>query len=268
MRIVGVHGVGNHQPGQTPAQAADALSKNWAEALCADLPAVDLCVAYYAHHLRPVAAQSVDDIDQLDAEEAEFVLAWATALGAPEELRQGPATVPLRHLADWVARRYGQNAKLVRWFVALFFREVATYLRATGSAARMAARDEVVALLETHRPRVVIAHSLGSVVAYEALAARPDLRVDLLITLGSPLAMPDVVYPRLHPQPGLPGRLPGASRWINIADVGDLVAVPRRLGGRFATDADYEETIGLFDFHRVRRYLASDRVRRVLVGRG
>jgi hypothetical protein len=67
--------------------------------------------------------------------------------------------------------------------------------------------------------RVVLAHSLGSVVAYETLWARPDLEVELLITLGSPLAPPDVVFDRLDPAPrnGKGRRPPGVRRWINVA---------------------------------------------------
>ena len=35
-----------------------------------------------------------------------------------------------------------------------------------------------------------MAHFLGTVVAYEALHVHPDLHVYLLVTLGSPLALP------------------------------------------------------------------------------
>jgi len=259
MRIVGVHGVGNHDPARSPAAAAERLATTWAEALDG-VGRLDLAVAYYAHHLRPVVAQGADDLDFVDEEVARLVLAWSVAMGAPDELTQGPATVPLRYLADWVARRHGLDNRLVRWFVAAFFREVATYLN--DGPARTAARDEVAEVIARHRPDAVVAHSLGTVVAYEAFAANPDLTVDLLVTLGSPLGMPDVVYDRLRPAPA--GRLPGVKRWVNIADIGDLVAIPRRLGDRFATDDDHEETIGLFDFHRVRKYLAAERTRRVL----
>ena len=78
---------------------------------------------------------------------------------------------------------------------------------------------------------VVIAHSLGSVVTYETLWAHPQQRVDLLITLGSPLAMPDVIFDKLHPVPEhrKGQRPPGVRRWINIAEPGDVIAIPRPL---------------------------------------
>jgi pimeloyl-ACP methyl ester carboxylesterase len=40
--------------------------------------------------------------------------------------------------------------------------------------------------------RVVVAHDLGSVVAYEALCDHPELNVETFITLGSPIGQPNV----------------------------------------------------------------------------
>jgi hypothetical protein len=49
--------------------------------------------------------------------------------------------------------------------------------------------------------RVVIAHSLGSVVAYEYLCRDQPGSVESLVTLGSPLGIPHVVFDRLSPSP-------------------------------------------------------------------
>ena len=105
----------------------------------------------------------------------------------------------------------------------------------------------------------MLAHSLGSVVAYEALRHNPDLELDHLITLGSPLALPHAVFPRLVPTPidGLGSCPPNVRRWVNIADTGDLIAIPP--GGvplRFTgVAADHTSTIHPFDFHRAANYL-------------
>ena len=106
---------------------------------------------------------------------------------------------------------------------------------------------------------MVLAHSLGSVVTYETLWHNDDLEVDLLVTLGSPLALPHAVFPRLDPAPsdGVGCRPPNVKRWVNIADVGDLVAipaggVPRRFTG---VAADHASVIHAFDFHLVANYL-------------
>lgn len=71
-------------------------------------------------------------------------------------------------------------------------------------------------------PAVVVAHSLGTVVALEALHGHPE-RVPLLVTLGSPLSMRTVVRPRLLPQPpSTPGTV---ERWLNFWDKDDIIAV-------------------------------------------
>jgi hypothetical protein len=67
----------------------------------------------------------------------------------------------------------------------------------------------VAEVVRTHRPRVLLARSLGSVVAYEALRGDPGLRVEPFVTLGSPLAMHAVVFERLRPE--LTRRLRGVS---------------------------------------------------------
>lgn len=104
---------------------------------------------------------------------------------------------------------------------------------------------------------MVIAHSLGSVVTYETLWTRPHPPLELLITLGSPLAMPDIVYDRLAPHPGQRGRPPGVQRWINITDPGDLIAIPAgAIRQRFTgLTTDLTNAIAAFDFHRATNYL-------------
>lgn len=58
--------------------------------------------------------------------------------------------------------------------------------------------------------RVLIGHSLGSIVVYEYLARSRPPQVELLVTLGSPLGIPNLVFERRTlPRPGarVPGRV-------------------------------------------------------------
>ena len=84
--------------------------------------------------------------------------------------------------------------------------------------------------------KVVVGHSLGSVVAYEYLCReRPQERADRL-TLGSPLGIRNIVFDRLTPSPGdLGGAWPGQSsiRWVNVADPDDVVALRKDLAPLF-----------------------------------
>lgn len=51
------------------------------------------------------------------------------------------------------------------------------------------------------RRRIVIAHSLSKVAAYEALWTTPDHSIDLFITPGSPLGLDGVIVDRLRSAP-------------------------------------------------------------------
>jgi pimeloyl-ACP methyl ester carboxylesterase len=64
--------------------------------------------------------------------------------------------------------------------------------------------------------RVIIAHSMGTLVAYGAIAAHPEWNVHTLITMGSPLGLPDTIA-GLNPKPiNGKGQWPGSiKRWVN-----------------------------------------------------
>jgi hypothetical protein len=83
--------------------------------------------------------------------------------------------------------------------------------------------------------RVIVAHSLGSVLTYIALCNHPDWPVHTFVTLGSPLAAPmtaGLLGPLVQDGRGV---WPGAvQRWVNVRAVGDAAAtVP--LAERFGT---------------------------------
>jgi hypothetical protein len=87
----------------------------------------------------------------------------------------------------------------------------------------------------TQDTRVVVGHSLGSVVVYEYIAWYRPPQVELLVTVGSPLGIPNLVFERLTPAPAhgvgtWPGRVPG---WVNVADPDDIVALRKKLAPLF-----------------------------------
>ena len=264
MRILGIHGIGNLQVGSSPQQAAELLSQRWRAALRPGLAPnaiVDLQVAYYAHCLARDEPQAPDSLEHLSPAAGQLVMAWVAALGAPPEVAQGRLTAPVRQAADWIAARYGLDHRSVRVLVARFAAEVDRYLNLPDR--REAARAMVAARLAEYSPLVVIAHSLGSVVAYEALFDQPGSPIDLLVTVGSPLGMPGVIFEKLRPAPvgGIGAKPPGVIRWVNIADPGDFVAVPRHLHKLFqGISSDLEAPIGVLQFHKAAAYLASPAV--------
>ena len=267
--IVGVHGVGNYVPGQPADKVAARRSADWTASVAAGLgiqpDSLDLTVAYYApllHAGQPTAQAAALDpdraLDTLDPDTQALTASWIQALDLPEVTVQGRLAVPLRHAVSAADDRFSLDGRLTKLFVAVCFPEVARYLTADDAPARTQARDYVAATIAGRQARIVIAHSLGSVVAYEALHAHPDLEVDLLVTLGSPLALPDAIFPRLQPRPAGTGlRSANVRRWVNISDHGDPIAILRPFKTYFPdVDLDLTESVGLFDFHRAARYLA------------
>ncbi|MDT0631964.1 hypothetical protein [Rubrivirga litoralis] len=89
-------------------------------------------------------------------------------------------------------------------------------------------------------PHVVVAHSLGSVIAYDVLQRVADApAIDALLTLGSPLGI-DEVQDRLQPgwtrADGFPTRTV-RTRWVNVFDPIDLVCLlDPRLSNDFRRD--------------------------------
>ena len=265
--VVGVHGIGNYHhyadAGNSAESASAALSGEWAAALRRGLaarpvpaPAPRLRVAYYAHLLHRGTAQGPDDVRFLDDTEQDLLIALVDK-HAPAAIAQGRRTLRARAAADWITRRLGDRAL---GLALTFVREANAYLHS--DTRRQQARCAVAEAIARDRPRVVIAHSLGTVIAYETLWEHPELPVDLLLTLGSPLAMPGVIFELLHPAPvsGRGRRPPAVAAWANLADVGDIVAIPRTgLAPHFdgVTQDAPEIVIGERDFHSVSGYLAA-----------
>jgi hypothetical protein len=265
--IVAVHGIGNHLSGLSPEQAAAELAGQWQLKLQHGFTATGLGdhqlpalhVAYYAHHTIATERQAVlPDVHSLDEREQSIVIAWALALGSPSfQERQGLITAPLRQVLSWVSQRRNIPIGAVIRLAVQLAGEVRRYLHVPH--VRAAARSAVAESIRRVRPRVVLAHSLGSVVAYEALHAHPELTVDCFVTLGSPLGLPGGIFDHLVPAPisNRGARPTGVRYWVNLADTGDLVAIPLRLGDRFPVDQHADTPIGRIDFHTFGAYLSS-----------
>jgi hypothetical protein len=112
-------------------------------------------------------------------------------------------------------------------FVNRSLAQVTRYL--TNEEIRSAALRSVFQLIGPET-KVLIGHSLGSVVAYEA-ANLINQPLALLLTLGSPLGLATIIYQRLRPQP--PGFPRAVRRWVNVADRDDFIATEPNLKDLF-----------------------------------
>jgi hypothetical protein len=114
----------------------------------------------------------------------------------------------------------------------------------TARAARLMVADALQNAWDRGQRVMLIGHSFGSVIAYDTLwelshmDCRPG-RVDTLVTMGSPLTMG---YIRRHlkgaahaPASRYPTNI---GRWVNLAAVGEVTALNRRLADCFAPMAE------------------------------
>ncbi|MEU8927803.1 hypothetical protein AB0D10_44040 [Kitasatospora sp. NPDC048545] len=275
--VVLVHGIFNHVRGAVPDVAAEAKVNEFRPKLAEGLakarfagPVPEVAVAYYADLLRvqlPEQAQDSggeDTFGSLSPALQAAAVEWLAAAGAPVPAdAQNAVLKPLRQLLGWLVDERGprlvgamreQTVRRVERAVVTSLREIEAYT--TWPDRRLLVRERIRQVIRRERPRVVVAHSLGSLVTYETLHTYPDLEVELLITVGSPLRVPSLVR-RLDPslRSGRGAKPSGVKRWVNIADVGDVIAVPPKLSDVF--DVDHEETCDVgWGVHGLGSYLS------------
>ena len=132
---------------------------------------------------------------------------------------------------------------IFRFVVGKFASDVVDYLYGPFTEAMRAPVRK--ALLASPSPKVVVAHSLGTIITYDVLSepALAGLKVDLLVTLGCPLGIGNVQN-RLRDRAGRPNPVPKqVTAWSNFADRFDPVALEATLRDEFEpkTVVDDEE---------------------------
>ena len=244
-RVVCVHGIGQQLKGE------DSLAVEWSSALCdgmrragcaeAELPAAgDVRCVFYGDVFRPAGRRLAVGDPWLTAADAtefdrEMLAAWwrGAAESDPRVVDPGARTLARTPGGVQAALRALSGsaffAALADRVMLFDLQQVRRYM--TDPQVRQAALDRVAAGIWDDT-RVVVGHSLGSVVAYEALCAHPEWPVRALVTLGSPLGIKNLIFDRLVPAPtaegpgGVRGGWPaGVRSWVNVADAGDVVAL-------------------------------------------
>lgn len=134
--------------------------------------------------------------------------------------------------------------------IEVAFGDLHTYYTDTELRDRIQNKLAAVLLRDDVRDRklMLVAHSMGSIVAFDVLKkfelSEPDVKVDCLVTIGSPLGLGyvrDRNVDLLESQryQGIAASAPTTvSRWVNHADSGDKVAAIPLLAGYYAANAD------------------------------
>jgi hypothetical protein len=127
------------------------------------------------------------------------------------------------------------------------------------------------ALLQAPTPKVIVAHSLGTIITYDVLSepAMAGLDVTLLVTLGCPLAYGNV-QARLRGGKGRPHPVPPfVHAWSNYADRFDPVALDQTLRDDFTPGAfirDHQVNNPASDNHALDGYASVVMVRAEISG--
>jgi hypothetical protein len=248
-RVVGVHGVAQQY------RSGPELTRGWLDALRGGLEAAgfratadgladtEVRVAFFGDLFRPPGALAAGEPPYTAADVGsglarDLLRCWYEAaveqdpaLGPPPGA-MGPGKMATQAMLERLLRSPTFARVARRGFIGNL-KQVTAFLAQPEVKERALQRvaDEV-----TGDTRVVIGHSLGSVVIYEYLARFSPAQVALVVTLGSPLGIPNLVFERLTPAPaGGLGAWPGkVSRWVNVADPDDVVALRKQLAPLFA----------------------------------
>jgi hypothetical protein len=247
--IVGIHGIAQQYSGgyQLEAQWLAAIRDGLVAAGHAEtakaLASSDVRVAFFGDLFRPPGTMAVADppFSAADVESGperdllallfEAAVAQDPRLGIPDGA-MGRGTTAVRVMLDRLARTATFAKIAERGFIGNL-KQVTAFLADPELKQQVLTRVHERVGDDT---RVVVGHSLGSVVAYEYLCRYRPESVELLVTLGSPLGIANLIFDKLTPAPraGV-GLWPGpVARWVNVADQDDLVALRKDLAPLFS----------------------------------
>ena len=244
MLLVFVHG--RAQVGRSAAE----IEAEWIKGLRRGFEAAGVTPPEISDLSVPFYGDVLDSLSKRDAQKLQLVIERGDSSGG------GPSAVETS-LAEEVARRAGITTEMIEaelapgtrergpenweWVQAIgraldkhtpwigsavlsaFVSDVNAYLK------RAYVRQEINSVVKAafrSKPAVVVAHSLGTIVAYEVLREMKTLvEVPLYVTLGSPLGM-ETVKNHLRTPLDMPA---GVRKWFNAADERDPVALHCRL---------------------------------------
>jgi hypothetical protein len=261
--VVAVHGIGQQQSGRNQMMRPWllALRDGIERAVGRNGPAIDLDMGFYGDLYAEAVRKELKLPDPSNAVEkklgdpfalADDEIAFLNEIEAeivdeelpPDEVKMSFAAVPppVGRLAAWVDRHFGVAGRLLVFGDLV---QVRRYQRDDELASKIRACVREAIAEDT---RVLIGHSLGSVVAYETLCLDPQPGVQTLVTLGSPLGLATIQKAlRTHASPPV-------AHWVNVYDVRDPVACGGALKPTWPAVSDFTVDNG-DDPHAALHYL-------------
>ena len=258
--LIGIHGMGNKPPPKTLTRWWKAAIREGLQRIKKSKLAFNFEMVYWAHFLHPVPLKPriKDKENPLYVKERYIRALKNAAEERPGEFRQ--------KLADYVSKQLDNiflnedltinYESIVDFIIRRYFKDLERYYQnfcvlpsKTDCRAQEAIRLEVALFLKKHRKKkiMLIAHSMGSIIAYEALTREAsNVTIDTFVTIGAPLGLPIVKSrlfasrkPDLFPEAILKTPENIRSHWYNLADLRDKIAVNYTLQDDFIKNAGH-----------------------------
>lgn len=236
--IIGVHGLANKPPKAT-------LRDWWAKSIVEGLARnqrrtseeLDFEIVYWAdwRYDRPIANEKNDE-PYLRADGDRRLPTYED--GWRDDVIAGFGDLFGKPL-DWAKRYFGVD-EIAGLVLGAKLEDLALYYDDEAKRELLRARLRKALVANAGKRIMVIAHSMGSIIAYDVLRRLgrddPSFRVEHLITIGSPLGLPHVKYKIYEENDQV--RTPSVvARWSNLADRRDPVAADVHLAGDYAPNA-------------------------------
>ncbi|MCX7678623.1 MAG: GPI inositol-deacylase [Spirochaetes bacterium] len=172
-----------------------------------------------------------------------------------KELQQKFLDFLEKHLDDVFFDEKKRTAveKISDFIVQKLFRDLDIYYHKncpvpahSSKIAKEEIRNRLRIVLRKHRRQkiMLIAHSMGSIVAYDVLSLINDVAIDTFITIGSPLGLP-LIMKKIFDERGLEfnkgGKTPTPEsirrKWLNFSDLSDPIAINYDLADDYAVNS-------------------------------
>ena len=235
--VVYIHGIGQHP-------RKDALKLEWDLALFGRDRGTATRMAYWSDIVHPATARTTKAAGRDDSLDTEAILAQAGVSSRDKKARAFVEQLRRAYGFEELDGGTGVRKKVLplpgfirepvsRVFLKRFIADSAAYF--FDDKKRAAIRRRLTDQLPgPQTPVTLVAHSMGSIVAVEVLAAVSRLNIVKLVTIGSPLGLQEVqdfLDAEPHRKPfHVP---PCIERWDNFADPLDPVALDKGLATEF-----------------------------------
>lgn len=238
VEIVAIHGINMHRSLRTTMQQSwhAAIVEGLINVRSSHAGTVSIECAFYGHEYNDGKLGGEPEYAAIDLEpgfETELVLAIGSALDDANDVgEEGKLYLPAAVQRALVTIQRSDLFDGRDSFLVSFVKQVNRYLSDPYFHARV---HHEVSVAMAQSPRLVIGHSLGSVIAYSWLKDNDLEDPPALITLGSPLGLEAirrrVIRGDSHPR--WPGRI---RSWTNIAATHDAVAMVKKLAPLYSPD--------------------------------